>query len=59
MRKEIVLETLKNMPEEFSAEELIERIIFIDKIEKGRQDIREGKTLTLEQVKEQNRKWLK
>jgi len=59
MTKEKVIEALEKMPQEFSTEELIERLIFIDKIEKGLQDLRDGKTMTLEEAKERARQWLK
>ncbi|MCH7513069.1 MAG: hypothetical protein IH947_03870 [Bacteroidetes bacterium] len=60
MKKSKVIETLGSMPEEFSADELIDRIIFIDKVEKGLQDVEEGKTYSLQEVKDKlNQKWLK
>jgi len=60
MKKSKVIETLGNLPEEFSTEELIDRIIFIDKVEKGLQDVENGKTYSLQEVKEKlNQKWSK
>ena len=60
MKKTKVIETLGLLPEEFSAEELIDRIIFIDKVEKGLQDVEDGKTYSLQEVKEKlNQKWSK
>ena len=60
MKKSNVIETLGNLPEEFSTEELIDRIIFIDKVEKGLQDVEDGKTYSLQEVKEKlNQKWSK
>jgi hypothetical protein len=58
MRKTTVIESLNNLPDEFSIEEVIERLIIIEKIEKGRQDVLEGKINTEEQAKEKLRKWL-
>ena len=52
MKKSKVIETLGNLPQEFSTEELIDRIIFIDKIEKGLQDVENGKTYSLQEVRE-------
>lgn len=55
-----MLKTLKEMPDQFSAEELISRIILIDKVEKGLEDIEQGRTLTVEDVEEEYRKkWQK
>ena len=58
--KEKVLKTLKEMPDQFSAEELIRRIILIDKVEKGLEDIDEGRSITLKEAEEEyKKKWKK
>ena len=59
MTKEKVIEALEKMPEEFPAEALIEKLIFIEKVEEGLRAAKEGKTITLEEAKERARKWLK
>lgn len=60
MKKQQVLNSLENLPEEFSAEELIERLIFIDKVEQGLKDAREGRTITLAEAKNRlTSKWQK
>ena len=60
MKKSKVIETLDTLPEDFKAEELIERLIFIDKVEKGLQEVEEGRTISLEEAKERVRKkWSK
>jgi hypothetical protein len=58
MRKSTVLDSLANLPDEFSIEEIIERLIIIEKIDMGRQDVKEGKVNTEEQAKEKLSKWL-
>ncbi|MCS6974007.1 MAG: hypothetical protein N2044_09775 [Cyclobacteriaceae bacterium] len=35
MKREKVIEAIRGLPSEFEAEELIKKIIFIDKVEKG------------------------
>lgn len=58
MRKSKVIETLGSLPEEFNIEELVEKLVFVEKVEKGLQDIAEGKILTLEAAKKRMRsKW--
>jgi hypothetical protein len=52
MKKNQVLDTLNSLPEEFDAEQLIERIIFIDKVEQGLKDGREGKVISLDEAKQ-------
>lgn len=59
MTQQLVLETLKKMPEQFDVEELIERLIFIDKVEEGLEDSKNGKVVSLDIAKEQLGKWLK
>jgi len=60
MKKSKVIETLDSLPEDFNTEELIERLIFIDKVEKGLQDLEEGRTISFEEAKDRiNNKWSK
>ena len=59
MKKDKAIETLNDFPQEFELEELIERLIFIDKVEKGISQIYEGKTKTHSEVKEKIEKWSK
>jgi hypothetical protein len=59
MEKSKVMETLKTMPDTFSAEILIDRLLVIDKIEKGLEDVKNGKTYSMEESKEMAAKWLK
>jgi hypothetical protein len=58
MRKTTVIESINKLPDEFSIDEIIERLIIIEKIEKGRQDVKDGKTNTEEQAKAKLSKWL-
>jgi hypothetical protein len=58
MRKTTVIESINELPDEFSIDEVIERLIIIEKIEKGRQDVKEGKVNTEEQAKAKLGKWL-
>jgi uncharacterized protein YktA (UPF0223 family) len=60
MKKAKVIETLDTLPEKFSTEELIDKIIFIKKVEKGLEDIDAGNTITLSRAKERMaEKWSK
>jgi len=58
MRKSTVIESINKLPDEFSIDEIIERLIIIEKIEKGRQEVKEGKVNTEEQAKAKLSKWL-
>lgn len=58
MRKSTVIESINKLPDEFSIDEIIERLIIIEKIEKGRQEVKDGKVNTEEQAKAKLSKWL-
>ncbi len=55
----MVIETMTDLPQEFELEILMEKLIFIEKIENGLKQIKEGKTKTHEEVKEIIEKWQK
>ena len=57
MKREKALETIKEFPQEFDLEELIEKLVFAEKVEKGLQQLEAGKTVSHEQVKEMTKKW--
>lgn len=57
MKREKALETIKDFPSEFEVEELIEKLIFIDKVEKGLKQVKEGKTVSHEEAVRRLRKW--
>lgn len=59
MRKDKVLETVNEFPSEFELEELIERLIFIEKVEKGLKQLDNGETRTHEEVKQLVKTWQK
>lgn len=58
MRKTTVIESINKLPDEFSIDEIIERLMIIEKIEKGRQDVKDGRVNTEEQAKAKLSKWL-
>lgn len=57
MKKESAIGTIKELPNEFQLEDLIERLIVIEKVEQGLDQLNKGKTVTHEKVKELSRKW--
>ncbi|MFT6866559.1 MAG: hypothetical protein ACJA08_001390 [Cyclobacteriaceae bacterium] len=60
MNKNKVLETLEQMPNEFSTEELIDRLLFIEKVEQAQRDVENGKVIPLSTAKERfEDKWSK
>ncbi len=57
--KKQVMKTLKEMPDEFSMDEAIEKLIVLNKIEKARKEIKEGKGLSTKDAEKKLQKWLK
>lgn len=58
LRKQAVLNALKEMPERFDADVLIERIMLLQKVEEGMADVRSGHLFSLEEMREHiARKW--
>ena len=59
LTKKQVLSAIKNMPDNFDTAQLFDRILLINKIEEGRQQIKDGKGLSTEEAKKKLKKWLK
>ena len=55
MERAKALDTIKELPEEF--EDLIEKLVFVEKVEQGLKQLEEGKTMPHEKVKEIASKW--
>ncbi len=59
LTKNKIIETIKKLPDSFSIEDLFEKIIFLEKIEKANQQSLDGKIFTTEEAKKKLHKWLK
>ena len=59
MKKTQLLETIQDMPEEFSVDELMEKLLILQKIEEGQEQIKSGQFYTEEEAKQKLGKWLK
>lgn len=57
MEREKAIDTINNLPPEFELEDLLEKLIFEEKIEKGLIQLENGKTISHEKVKELVKKW--
>jgi predicted transcriptional regulator len=56
--KQLVLESVRQLPDGISMEEIAERIEFLAAVQKGSEQIRQGKTIPHEEVKRQLAEWL-
>jgi len=54
-----VFNTVERLPEQFSIDQLIDKLIFIDKVETGLKQSILGNVNTKEQAKQKLSKWLK
>ncbi len=52
MKKNTVIETLDSFGDEFDAEKLIEKLLFVEKVEKGLKDVEEGRVRDYSEVKQ-------
>jgi hypothetical protein len=59
LTKEKVNKTINNLPDKFTIDELIDRLIFMEKIEEGLQQSEEGKVVSNEDLKIIIDKWSK
>lgn len=61
LTKEKLLASIEAMPEERfdDIDVLLERIVILEKIERGEKDIEEGRVYTFEEAKQKLEKWLK
>jgi hypothetical protein len=57
MKREKVLDTVKDLPKNFELEMLIEKLIFVEKVEQGLVQLKKGKTISHDSVKELVKKW--
>jgi len=59
LTKTRLLSTVKKMPENFTIDELLEHLIFVQKVEAGLKHSRKGKVYSEAEAKKKLRKWLK
>ena len=59
LKREKIIETLKKMPDQVSLDEVLDRIILLDKIETGLEQSEKGQITADEQLDEKLPEWLK
>jgi hypothetical protein len=57
MKKDKVIDTVNDLPNEFELDDLIEKLVFVEKVEKGLKQLKKGKTVSHEKVKQMSKKW--
>ncbi len=56
MKKE-ALQSIEKMPDTATMEEIMYRLYVLDKIAKGREAVRQGKVISVEELKKEMRQW--
>ena len=57
MNKDKVIDTVNELPQNFELDELMEKLIFIEKVESGLQQVEQGKVVSNERAKEIAKQW--
>ena len=59
LTKEKIKKSIDTLPDNLTIDQVIDRMIMLDKIEQGLNDIENGNVFTTEEVKDKLNKWLK
>lgn len=59
LEKKKVLNSIKDLPDTFSIDEMIDRIVLLQKVDIGLEQSRNEQTLTMEDAKSKLGKWLR
>jgi len=59
LTKAQLLETINDLPESFSMDDVLDRILLLQKIDRGLQQSIAGNTMSTDEAKEKLDKWLK
>lgn len=59
LTKEKTLDAVRSLPDAFSIDDLLQKLILLEHIEAGMADIREGRVHSSEEVRKRFEKWLR
>ena len=57
MKKATVIEAMKELPQDFELEKLLEKLVFMEKVEFGLIQLEQGNTITHDEVIAITRQW--
>ena len=57
MKREKIIDAVMSLPQEFDLEQLMERLIFVEKVEQGLQQLDNGNVIDHAELKEMIKKW--
>ncbi|GAA4782753.1 hypothetical protein GCM10023231_08010 [Olivibacter ginsenosidimutans] len=59
LTKTRLINSLDKLPEQFSIDELVDHVVLIEKVQRGLDDVSQGKVNTREEARQKLAKWLK
>lgn len=59
LTKEKIKKSIDTLPDNLTIDQVIDRMIMLDKIEQGLKDVEDGNVYTTEEAKDKLSKWLK
>ena len=59
LTKEKVRKTIDRLPENFTVDQIVEKLVVLNKIEEGLNDVEQGRVFTTDEVKKELKTWLK
>ena len=59
LTKTQIIDSLNNLPENVTIDQVIEHLVVVEKVQRGLNDSAEGKVYSKEKAREKLKKWLK
>jgi predicted transcriptional regulator len=59
LTKDKIKKSIDTLPDNLTIDQVIDKMIMLDKIEQGLKDVEDGKLFTTEEVEDKLNKWLK
>ena len=59
LTKEKIKKSIDTLPDNLTIDQVIDRMIMLDKIEQGLKDVEDGNVYSTEEVKDKLNKWIK
>ncbi|MFH0866624.1 MAG: hypothetical protein V1904_10530 [Bacteroidota bacterium] len=59
LTKQVLIQTIDKLPSSFTLDELLDKLIFIEKVNEGLQQSEQGKAVSKKEAEKKLNKWLK
>ncbi len=54
-----IIDSLSKLPENLTVDQVIDHLIFVEKVQKGLDDVAQGRVYTKDEARDKLKKWLK